>query len=117
MTLEEQYYRFKNNLVTNIKNAGLLLEKEMHRIVAIDTGALDQSISTSSVRYSTEGVYVDVGSENIEYAKKVEYGEGRPYNYHRYGVIVYSGVGQHWLTRSLENMKSGILSILKSTAA
>lgn len=117
MTLEEQYYRFKNNLVLNMQKAGLLLEKEMHRIVAIDTGALDQSISTSAVGFGTEGVFVDVGSENIEYAQKVEYGEGRQYNYHRYGVIVFSGVGQHWLARSLSNVKSDILSILKTTAA
>lgn len=119
MTLRNQFEGYKKRLAEKLLQAGLILEGEMHRIVAIDTGALDKSITTDKVQESGNVFSVDVGSfGGIFYAPIVEFGLGRVFNYHRppppgkRRPVVYSGVGQHWLERSIENKKEEIVSKL-----
>jgi len=101
------------NLSDKLYKAGLYLEGEVKKIVAIDTGLLHDSISTSPVMNYPKGLYVEVGTEDIDYAKYVEYGVGKTYNYHRGGSVVYTGDGQHYLERAKNDNMDEIINILK----
>ena len=72
MTLEKQLERFKSRLKTKLKQAALILEGEYHNIVAIDTGTLNQSITTGDVIDRGNILSVDVGSEGVFYAVFVD---------------------------------------------
>jgi len=90
---------------------GTIVEDEMHRIVAIDTGKLDDSIITNAPEINNNTVSVEIGSENVEYAKYVNKSITKK-NYHRHGNIVYTGKGQDFLKRALKNKKDEILSMM-----
>jgi hypothetical protein len=118
MSLTQQAANFKNSLAKKLKEAAFLVEGEMHRIVAVDTGALDKSIKTDDVVDRGNLLSVDVGSEGIFYAIYVDQGVGgKVYNYHkRSGAgrqVIYSGVGQHWVERSLVKMEDQISAKLR----
>lgn len=108
MTLEKQLERFKSRLKTKLKQAALILEGEYHNIVAIDTGTLNQSITTGDVIDRGNILSVDVGSEGVFYAVFVDQGvKGAVYNYHRRSgasrPVVWVGHGQHYMERGLSN--------------
>lgn len=97
-----------------LKIAGRVVEVEMHNIVAIKTGQLNKSIKTSPVKKTADGFEVAIGTD-LSYAKFVEKGvKGRAYNYHRNGKVVYSGVGQEFARRALENKTQEVFNIIKS---
>lgn len=113
-TLKEQFESFKKNLSRKLLEGALSVEGEMHNLVAIKAGNLDGSIATGNVVDRGNLLSVDVGSEGVFYAPLVELGvQNKVYNYHRNGKVVYSGVGQHFIERSLINKQSEISSKLK----
>jgi hypothetical protein len=116
-TLQQQKESYLINLAKNLQKAGFVVEGEMHNLVAIKTGALDRDISTDEVVRRENVLSVDVGNDGgVSYAPFVEGGvKGRTYNYHRRGEIVFTGVGQHYQARAVENKKNQILQLLKST--
>lgn len=100
-----------------MKIAALVVEGEMHNLVAVDTGELDESIQTFPVKRTIFGFEVEIGTRGVEHAKFVERGvRNKVYNYHkRKGqerTVIFTGVGQHFASRSLKNTKQRILSIL-----
>jgi hypothetical protein len=119
MTLRNQFKGFKASLAQKMLEAGFILEGEMHNIVAIKTGDLDRSITTDRVEDHGSFFSVDVGSFGIFYAGIVEFGVGRVYNYHRppppgkRRPVVWTGIGQHWAERSLQNKIPDILAKLR----
>lgn len=119
MTLRNQFKGFKRSLAAKMLEAGLILEGEMHNIVAIKSGDLNTSIRTDRVEDHGSYLSVDVGSFGIFYAGFVEFGIGRVFNYHRppppgkYRPVVWTGVGQHWAERSVEAKFDAIISKLK----
>jgi len=112
VNLEGQSSRIKDNLARKLYKAGLYLEGEVKKIVAIDTGLLHDSIDTSPVMRYENGMYVEIGTEYVDYAKYVEYGVGKIYNYHRGGSVVYTGDGQHYLERAKNDSIEEIINIL-----
>lgn len=119
MTLKEQFRRYKQNLADKLYEAGLVLENEYHRIVAQDTLRLDESIHTDPVVDRGNILSCDVGSSGVPYAIFVDQGvKGKTYNYHRRTgggrVVIYSGVGLHYMSRGLENKTDQIYSIIRS---
>lgn len=124
MTLRKQFEGYKKNLAKKLLEAGLILEGEMHRIVAIKTGDLDSSITTKDVKDNGNFLSVDVGSFGIFYAGFVELGVlGQTFNYHRppppgkNRQIVWTGIGQHWAERSIEAKKAEILSKIREAGS
>lgn len=106
MSLIQQGENFKRSIARKLKEAGFLVESEMHNIVAIDTGRLNDSIKTDEVVDRGDILSVDVGSEGVHYAVYVDQGVGgEVYNYHRRSggsrPVVYTGIGQRWIERSL----------------
>jgi len=88
----------------------------MHKLVAKDTGKLDEAITTDSLIQRNSLFTIDVGPDPIGYERFVEMGvKGRTYQYKRDGKVVYVGVGQHFMARALENTYSKIFNILSST--
>ena len=117
LSLEQQVTRFKFSLAHKLREAAFLVEAEMHKLVAVDTGALDKSIKTDNVVDRGNLLSVDVGSEGIFYGVYVDQGvKGKSYNYHkRSGAsrpVIFSGVGQHWVERSLVAMEGQIAAKL-----
>lgn len=116
MRLEEQLRRFKNNLKVNLQKAAFVVENEMHSLVARDKGVLDESITSDQVIDRGNLLSVDVGPGNVGYERFVELGvKGQVFNYHRNGKIVYTGVGQHFISRALENTRLEVFNIIAST--
>ena len=106
MSLLEQVKRFQLSVEQKAFEAGQIAEAEMHRIIAVDTGALKKSLTTDSPVNRGDIISVDVGSEGIPYAVYVDVGvKNKSYNYHRRSgasrPVVYSGIGQRWIERSL----------------
>lgn len=118
MSLSQQAEKFKMSLSQKLKEAAFLVEGEMHRIVAVDTGALDESIKTDDVIDRGNLLSVDVGSEGVPYAVFVDQGvRGEVFNYHkRAGAsrpVIFTGFGQHWLERSLVAMEATIAAKIR----
>lgn len=114
--LLQQLGSYQKNLKRNLLKAGLVNEKEQHRLVAIDTGRLDESISTGKAQEPLPGVFdIDVGSRGVNYAKFVEFGSGGVKNYHRNGLIVFTGIGMQYAERSIANTSVRIVEILGTT--
>lgn len=116
---QKQGLAYKAALAANLRRAGLVLEGEMHNLVAIDTGALDKSIQTFPQEVLPGQLIQPVGSEGISYAGFVNDGVGEVYNYHRRNgasrPIVYTGDGQRWAQRSVSNKRDSMFNILRST--
>ena len=116
-----QIRKLEGDISKKLLEAGRAVEGEMHNLVAIDTGTLNESIKTGNVERIGDIFSVEVGSEGVEYAKWVE-NSSTVKNYHRgrkpkgkdTRQIVYTGAGQKWAERSLKNKASEILDILKS---
>lgn len=117
ITLEEQRVRYLFNLARNLYKGGLAVEGRMHEIVAVKTGTLDADISTDQPIIRKYVISVDIGnSGKLGYAPIVEAGvKNKTFNYHRNGTVVYSGAGQHYQARALEDTKDDVMNILKST--
>lgn len=118
-TLQQQFANYKSRLKQKLVEGAVELENEMHRIVAIDTGALNESITTGPVKDLGNALQVDVGSEGIFYAIFVEKGvKNRVARYHRRQGgsrnVVWVGVGQQWAERSLQAKASIIVNKLRS---
>lgn len=118
MSLKEQVARFKASLGKKLLIAGLGVEAKMHELVAVDTGALDKSIKTDDVIDRGRFLSLDVGSEGVFYAVYVDQGVQRKvFNYHkRSGAsrpVIYTGVGQRWVSRSLEAQREKIAATLR----
>lgn len=113
-SLKSQLASFKKSLSEKLFEAAVILEGEMHDLVAIKTGKLDNSIKTDNVVDRGNLLSVDVGSKGVFYAPFVELGvKGAIYKYHRYGEVVWVGHGQHFIERSLINKKDVIAAKLK----
>lgn len=117
MKLEEQLRRFKESLKIKLQQAGHILEGEYHNIVAIDTGKLDQSITTDNVVDRGNIFSVDVGSQGVFYAIFVDQGIGRIFNYHRRAgasrPVVWVGNGMQYMERGLQNKLGEISSKIR----
>ena len=111
MTLEAQYQRTLSRVRGNLDRAGRVFESELHQIVAIKTGKLNQSIKTDTPRVSKNIVTVEVGSFGVDYAKFVDKSKTVK-NYHRRKTVVYTGEGQEFISRALENKKDEIYSLI-----
>lgn len=112
--LDPQFAKLINAVVNLLPGAATIIELEMHDLVAIDTGKLNESIAIDPVNISGDTISIKVGSSGVEYASEVEFGDGNYYNYHRYGKVVLSGVGQYWATRSVEASKDIIDNLFRS---
>lgn len=120
LSLEKQVNKFKAGLAQKLKEAGLILEGEMHNLVAIDTGRLNKSITSGPVVDRGNILSVDVGSEGVPYAIFVDQGvNGKTYNYHRRSglsrPVVYSGLGQKYMERALIATEDRIRAKLRET--
>ncbi len=117
IVLTEQYRRFRRSLMQKLAEAAFILEGEMHRIVAIDTGDLNRSIMSGNVIDRGNLFSVDVGTEGIFYADYVELGVGAVYNYHRREggnrPVVWVGNGQHFIERSLQAKYGEIMAKIR----
>ena len=102
--LDKKLGKIKFALIKSAK----ILETEMHTIVAIKTGKLDKSIKTGQLKELGSVLSIEVGSFGVGYAKFVETSKTVK-NYHRNLEVVYTGRGQKWLARSLNNVKPTIL--------
>lgn len=120
MSLNDDFAKFKRNLVRNVERAAIVAEMEAHALVAQKTGSLDRSLKTDQPRLEGNLAKCAFGSEGVPYAVFVHEGvKGKVYNYRR-GTppnreIVYSGVGQKFLDRAILNREGQILSIIRST--
>jgi len=112
--LTPQLTKLLNAVSGALTEAATMIEIEMHDIVAIDTGALDESIAIDPISTTGDTISIKVGSSGIDYAGDVEFGDGEYYNYHRYGEIVYSGVGQFWAKRSVDVSRDMIDDLFRS---
>lgn len=117
MTLRNQFEGWKRKIAQRVLESGLLLEGRMHQLVAIKTGTLDESIFTDRVKESGSIFSIEVGTEGVFYAGFVEFGVSRIYNYHRDGAVVWTGIGQHFTSRSIEDTRGEILGILRGGGA
>lgn len=124
MQLRQQLESWKRNLARNMEQAGIVLEAEMTDIVAQDTRKLERSIASDPVIIGKTFIEVKVGPNNVEYAQKVEEGEGKTYRYKRYKPgsnnpddrnVVWVGVGMQFMQRALENKTDEIIGILNRT--
>ena len=113
VSVKIQSDKILQDIERNLYKAGLFLEGEVKKIVAIDTGALEESIKTFPVEHVGEHLKVSVGSDSIFYAGYVEFGVGKDYNYHRNGTVVHRGDGQHYLERSIDEHMNEIINIIK----
>lgn len=105
----------KSNLAKKLLKAGLIVEGEAHRLVAIKTGKLDSSIKTGNVEDggSVLSISVEAGGGDAPYAKFVEFPTKKGIkNYHRRGKIVYTGNGQFFLRRALNSKKQEVIKTL-----
>lgn len=112
--LSPQFAKLLNAVSGSLTEAASIIEGEMHNLVAIDTGELNKSIAIDPISTTGDIISIKIGSSGVEYAKDVEFGDGNYYNYHRYGEVVYSGVGQYWATRSVEASRDRIDSLFRS---
>lgn len=112
--LDPQFDKLIKKVVGILPGAATIVELDMHDIVAIDTGKLNQSIAIDPVEISGDTISIKVGSNGVDYAPEVEFGDGNYYNYHRYGEVVYSGVGQHWVKRSVDASREVVERLLRS---
>ncbi len=104
-----QLDKLKQSLAGKLGDASLIVEGEMHKLVAIKTGRLDSSIKAGQVVDRGAIISVDVGSEGVPYAIYVDQGvKGLVYDYHRGGKIVYSGFGQRFIERALQNTQARV---------
>jgi len=113
MNAERLLRKFTAKQKKRLRIAGLYLEDKMHEIVAIDTGNLDTSIRTDAVKDTPAGLSVEVGSFGVPYAIYVDQPTSRgEKNFHRFGRVVYSGNGQQFRRRALNQARAGIIQIL-----
>lgn len=108
MSIENALKRRIGKIKQGLLKGANRLENKMHEIVAIDTGKLNRSISTGKVMHGIGSIFIEVGSEDVKYAKFVEDARSIK-NYHRHKKVVYTGAGQKWAKRSLEKTKSNII--------
>ena len=118
MKLSKQFNEYLGKLEGRLLKGGYLLENEMKDTVAIDTGKLRDDINTSKVSRNGTQLKVSVGTDDIDYAKYVEYGsKDMIMNYHRRSggsrPVVWVGVGMQYMERSLDKVKQKIINLLK----
>ena len=111
MNLEAQYQRTLSRVRGKLDRAGRVFESELHQIVAIDTGKLNQSIRTDTPKVEGNTVSVEVGSFGVDYAQYVDKSK-KVKNYHRRKKVVYTGPGQEFLERAFQKKKEEIYSII-----
>jgi len=109
--LEKKYQKTLSKVRGIIEKAGRVFEGELHKIVAIDTGRLNQSIKTGSPKVKRNKISVKVGSFGVFYAKFVDKSKDVK-NYHRRKKVVYTGAGQKFIARAFETKKEKIYSII-----
>lgn len=112
--LTPQFKKLLNAVSGVLPGAATIIEIEMHDIVAIDTGMLNESINIDPVETTGDTISIKVGSSGVSYAKDVEFGDGNYYDYHRYKKIVHSGVGQYWAKRSVDATRDIIDNLFRS---
>ena len=112
MTLGQIKEQLRIKTIGRLERAGRVFENELHKIVAIDTGRLNQSIKTDSVRISGDKFSVEIGSFGVPYAGFVDKANTIK-NYHRRKKVVYTGAGQEYIGRAFEEKREEMNSILK----
>ena len=116
MSLTTQFQRKKQRMKLALLKGGLSLESEMRNLIAIKSGELEDSLTTDEVEERSKNVLsIDVGNEGVPYAKFVDLGVlGKTFTYRRTGKIVFSGIGQRYQGRALENTRDDILNLLRT---
>lgn len=109
--------RLKQRKARQLLKSALQIEATAVSFVARKTGRLESSIATGNVEDRGQVLSIDIGTLNNPpgYEFFVERGvKGRTYNYRRDGEIVYSGVGQQFLKRSLDVNKRQFFQDMKN---
>lgn len=119
-SFNQQFQRYMLRLGRNLLKGGYVLEGEMKKTVAIDTGDLEKDIDTSPLNVTGSVLKVSVGTDEIDYAPDVEDGkDGQVFEYHRRKgaerPVVWVGVGMQYMKRSVKETKNNIFNLLKST--
>lgn len=101
----DQWKIQRQKIGVNLYKAGKAVEFKAKELVAVKTGALREDIATRPVKYFGGGWEVSIGNQSVYYAVYVhEPVMNQTRNYRRFGSIVYSGKGQKYLTRAVEEI-------------
>lgn len=101
----QQYQELKAKIGINMLKAGKMVQLKAQELVAVKTGALREDIITKPPEYVGGGWEVSIGNQSVYYAVFVhEPVLNQVRNYRRFGSIVYSGKGQKYLTRAIEEI-------------
>lgn len=117
MSLTTQLQRLKERKANGLVQMALRIQTTIIALIARDSGRLENSIATGALETRGSLYKIDVGAlnERVPYDIFVEEGvRGQTFQYHRDGVVVYEGVGQHFLKRSVDVHRPDFLPFMQA---